>query len=111
YLTQQSKEAPHEILYWHTAKGKRPEGVVREGPFKLLIKTKNKPELYHLENDLSESSNIAPSNPDRVQRMLALWKEWDKNNKPDLWGKPKKPYQFADYEWLKGTQHYRAASE
>ncbi|MEJ6570078.1 MAG: sulfatase-like hydrolase/transferase, partial [Akkermansiaceae bacterium] len=109
YLTQQSKEAPHNILYWHTAKGKFPGGVVREGPFKLLIK-KN-PELYNLENDLSESNNLAPSNPDRVQRMLALWKEWDKNNKPDLWGKPKKPYQFADYEWLKGTQHYRSASE
>ncbi|MDB4644056.1 sulfatase-like hydrolase/transferase [bacterium] len=111
YLTQQSKEAPHEILYWHTAKGRSPGGVVRKGPFKLLIKSKGKPELYHLENDLSESNNLAPSNPDHVQRMLVLWNEWDKHNKPDLWGKPKKPYQFADYEWLKGTQHYRTNSK
>lgn len=111
YLTQQSQEAPHDILYWHTAHGKSPQGVVREGPFKLLIKGKGKPELYHLENDLSESSNLAPTEPKRVQRMLALWKKWDQGNKPDLWGKANKPYQYADYEWLKGSQHYRAKPE
>lgn len=38
--------------------------------------------------------------------MHALWTKWNQHNKPDLWGAPDKPYQYADYEWLKGTQHY-----
>ena len=111
YLTQKSKDAPHDILFWHTARGNFPSGVVREGPYKLLVKLKGKPELYHLKNDLSESTDLAQSDPKRVQRMLDLWQNWNKANKPDLWRKPSKPYQFADYEWLKGTQHYRAPSE
>ena len=108
YLTQQSKDAPHKILYWHTAKGSKPAGVIRQGDFKLLIKAKGQTELYNLKDDLGEKSNLAASEPKRVQRMLTLWKKWNKGNNPDLWGKPKKPYQFANYDWLKGTQHYRA---
>lgn len=30
---------------------------------------------------------------------------------PDLWGTPEKAYQYADYEWLKGSQHYKAKSK
>ncbi|MFC1762077.1 sulfatase-like hydrolase/transferase [Planctomycetota bacterium] len=110
YTTQQSNEAPHDVLYWHTAKGYRPEGVIREGDFKLII-TKGKTELYHLKDDFSETTDLAASQPERVQSMLACWKEWNKGNKPDLWGIPKEAYQYADYEWLKGSQHYKAKSK
>ena len=106
YMTQQSKDAPHDVLYWHTARGPGLGGVIREGNYKLLVK--GKMELYHLADDLGETNNLAASQPERVQNMLARWKEWNKGNAPDLWGKPEKPYQYADYEWLKGSQHYKA---
>ncbi|MFW2386025.1 MAG: sulfatase-like hydrolase/transferase [Akkermansiaceae bacterium] len=111
YLTQQSTEPPHNILYWHTAKGQRPAGVIREGDFKLIIKEKGKPELYDLKSDLGETNNLAAKSPKRVKRLRAHWIKWNQHNKPDLWGAPDKPYQYADYEWLKGTQHYRSDSE
>ena len=109
YMTQQSGEAPHDVLYWHTARGATPAGVVREGDFKLII-TKGKTELYDLKSDLSETTDLAASHPEQAQEMLARWQEWNNGNRPDLWGAPREAYQYADYEWLKGSQHYRAKS-
>ncbi len=48
--------------------------------------------------------------------MLAQWKKWNESNQPPLWdaGKSrqaKNAYQYADYEWLKGTPHYRANAD
>ncbi|MEI6890797.1 MAG: sulfatase [Pontiella sp.] len=111
YMTQQSKAAPHDVLYWHTARTAGMGGVIRDGDFKLIINTKGKAELYNLKDDLSETTNLAASQPERVQTMLARWTAWNKGNKPDLWGESKKSYQYADYEWLKGSQHYKAQSE
>jgi arylsulfatase A-like enzyme len=111
YMTQQSREAPHDLLYWHTAKGNIPGGVIREGDFKLVVAAKGETELYNLKDDLGESTDLAASQPEHVQGMLARWKEWNKGSKPDLWGTPTKAYQYADYEWLKGSQHYRANSK
>ena len=108
YMTQQSKDAPHDVLYWHTGRSPGPAGVVREGDYKLIVE-KGRSELYNLKDDLSETKNLAASQPERVKRMLARWKEWNKGNAPDLWKTPEKnAYQYADYEWLKGSQHYRA---
>ena len=96
------------VLYWHTARGYRPEGVIREGDYKLIM-TNGKPELYNMKDDLSETKNLVASQPERVQGMLARWKEWNKGNAPDLWGAPEKnAFQYADYEWLKGSHHYKA---
>ncbi len=112
YMTQKSSEAPHDVFFWHTAKGEKPEGVIRVGDFKLLIKAKGKVELYNLKDDLGETTNLAASQPERVQSMLARWKEWNSGNASDLWKTPpNNAYQYADYEWLKGSQHYKAASE
>ena len=105
YMTQQSTEAPHDVLFWHTGRGQTRQGVIREGDFKLMT-AKGKAVLYNLKDDLSETTDIAASHPERVQSMVARWDEWNQGNAPDLWGAPDKPYQYADYEWLKGTQHY-----
>ena len=111
YLTRKSDDPTHKILYWHTAKGPQASGVIREGDFKLIIKTKGKPQLYNLKDDLGETNNLATKHPDRVKRMSTLWRKWNERNKPDLWGTPTKPYQYANFDWLKGTQHYRENPE
>ncbi|WP_372847212.1 sulfatase [Pontiella sp.] len=109
YLTQQSTAAPHDVLFWHTGKAPGPTGVMREGDFKLIVKEKGKAELYNLKNDLGETTNIAAAHPERVERMRARWMAWNKNNAPDLWQTPpNNVYQYADYEWLKGSQHYQS---
>ena len=109
YMTGKSKEAPHDVLYWHTAKSNIPEGVIREGDFKLILK-KNKVEFYNLKDDLGEKNNLAKSYPEKVKSMKERWLEWHKNNKPPLW-KGGKNIQFADYDWLIGSPHYKANSD
>ena len=109
YMTQESDESPHDILYWHTARNMNPEGVIREGDSKLII-GKKQLELYNLKYDLGEKNNQAASYPEKVKAMKARWLAWDKDKKPPLW-KGGKNIQYADYDWLKGSPHYRAKSK
>ena len=67
-------------LYWHT--GRSPKditGVLREGAYKMLV-NRGKVELYNIEDDTSESTDIARDQPQRVDRMPGLWKTWNQSN-------------------------------
>lgn len=68
-----------EMFYWTRAE----LHAVRAGPWKLHVKQREpvnygrevvlqKPELYHLEQDISEVYNVAEQHPDVVQRLLAM---------------------------------------
>ncbi len=108
YLTGQSKEPPHDVLYWRTGTFAKKSGVIRNGEHKLMIQGAE-PLLYNLKDDPGETRNLAKVNPKLVQTMLNQWKEWDKASQPDLWTTTKGDFQFADYDWLKGSQHYRVS--
>lgn len=80
------------------------------GYYKMLVH-RGKVQLFDLKDDPGESTDLAEAQPRRVERMLTEWKSWNKNNVPPLWNSRKRAkdvYQYADYEWLKGTPHYRA---
>ena len=110
YMTQQSTEAPHEVLFWHTGQNANSAGVIREGDFKLISGGRGNPELYNLKDDLRETTNLAASYPEKVEAMRARWLEWDKDKQPPLWTGGEN-IQYADYDWLKGSLHYKAKSE
>ncbi|WP_044253977.1 sulfatase-like hydrolase/transferase [Rhodopirellula sp. SWK7] len=110
YLSGQSEEPPHEVLYWRTGSYQKPAGVIRDGAYKLLYQN-GKPELYNLIEDIGETTDLASSQPERVRSMLSQWKEWARQAQPELWKKSRGEFQYADYEWLKGSQHYRAKSQ
>jgi arylsulfatase A len=66
-----------EFFYWTNAE----LHAVRSGPWKLHIKTREpvnyskqvvppKPELYHLEHDISEKHNLTDKHPDIVAKLL-----------------------------------------
>jgi arylsulfatase A len=64
----------HETLYWelHEHKGRR---ALRMGPWKivqyvLVPGAFGEPELYNLDTDLSEKTNIASQEPERVKVMV-----------------------------------------
>jgi arylsulfatase len=61
-------------LFWQWAKGR----AVREGRWKLVSQTGSQPtwELYDLEMDRTETTDLASQFPDRVRRMAGLWQEW-----------------------------------
>lgn len=109
-MTQQSTEAPHEVLYWHTGSRMNSFGVIREGDFKLIGGGRGNQALYNLKDDIGEKKNVAASHPEKVQAMRARWVEWSKDIQPPLW-EGGENIQYADYDWLKGSLHYKAKPE
>jgi arylsulfatase A len=59
-------KSPHDVFYYF--RGLVLEAV-RSGPWKLHLK---KNELYNLDTDIGESTNVAAANPDVVTRLQAL---------------------------------------
>ncbi|MGJ8656602.1 MAG: sulfatase-like hydrolase/transferase [Akkermansiaceae bacterium] len=110
YMTQQSTEAPHDVLFWHTGRNANTSGVIRDGDFKLISGGRGNPELYNLKDDLGETKNLADQFPEKVQSMRARWLEWNKDMKPPLW-EGGENIQYEDYDWLIGSPHYKKKSE
>ena len=110
-LKGKSTEQPHEEIYWswnyHTEADER--GVYLKDGYKLILE-KGKKELYYLPEDISEDKNLAKTKPEIVSTYYARWKELNKKSAPRYFtekDKSKWAYQYANYEWLKGTPHYK----
>ena len=61
-------------LYWHFPHYRHapgPYGIVRDGNWKLIRWYEGGHELYHLKDDLGETTNLASELPDRVRLMQA----------------------------------------
>lgn len=70
-------------LFWHyphyNNQGTEPGSAIRFGNYKLIDNfEKDRVELYNLEKDLSETNDIAKSEPEKTQELLSLLKEWRK---------------------------------
>lgn len=113
YLTGKTNKEPHKELFWRGGRNyKENSGVLRIGDYKLIVSNK-KIELFNLKDDLSEVKDLAEIEPNRVQKMLARWKQLNKASQPPLWKPISKKeelsdtYQYRNYEWLKGSPHYK----
>jgi arylsulfatase A-like enzyme len=76
------KERP---LFWHyphySNQGVEPGSAVRLGRYKLIDNfEKGKPELYDLEDDLSETSDISETNTAKTRELYDLLVEWRTRN-------------------------------
>lgn len=76
-------KTPHEAFFYYNKSKKNPGlEAVRMGKWKLLrpIKGRTKPkppELYDLEADISESTNLAEKYPDKVETMIKVMEDFD----------------------------------
>ncbi len=78
-LGNPSANLAREALYWHYPHyhHSRPSGAVRAGDWKLIeFFDTGERELYHLSDDLSESTNLAAEKPDQVARLAGLLRAW-----------------------------------
>ena len=75
FVTGKDSGTPHETLFWR--QGGRT--AIRHGDWKLVRMGGRKAkgnanwELYNLANDLSEETNVAGSNPERLAELVELW--------------------------------------
>jgi arylsulfatase A-like enzyme len=64
------KQRDHEYLYWEFHERKTTNQAIRTGRWKAVRHSPKGPiELYDLEQDLGETTNIANQNPEIVDRM------------------------------------------
>jgi|GEM_PF-483192 len=91
-LLGEGKQKKHEYLYWEFH-GYRGIQAMRLGKWKAVrtgwIKKPDGPvELYDLEKDPAETTNVAKANPEVVERIKQIWKKDRSKNK--FW---KAPYE------------------
>ena len=68
------KPVPDRPLFWRT----RSARAVRQGPWKFCDVGKKK-ELYNLEDDPGETTNLAAEKPELVREFSSAWNEWNEN--------------------------------
>ena len=96
FLTGENSGQPHEALYWRLG----PHMAIRRGDWKL-VKTQEGPlvaagvdafkdlsgaGLYNLAADISESRNLAATEPLRARDLAAAWQKWNAQLVTPLWG-------------------------
>ncbi len=87
YLSGANSAAPHPELYWRVGH----QAALRSGPWKLLRPPGAKSsgevpwQLYRLDQDPGEASDLAPEEPETVSRLAARWTELNGEMIPPLW--------------------------
>lgn len=79
FVNGKRTDAPHVGIFLR----KFDQGIwaVRSGDHKLVVFEKTGfQSLHNLKDDISETTNILPNNPDEQKRLTGLWKNWNKPN-------------------------------
>ncbi|MFO0891664.1 MAG: sulfatase [Isosphaeraceae bacterium] len=99
HLANPSASAPHEDLFWRLGE----QAAIRRGDWKLVRYdrtvdepgTRSDPQsgikvtsfrLYNLARDPGETEDQAASHPEKLQELLAAWRDWDAQLARPLWG-------------------------
>lgn len=92
------KEEPaHDALFWRQGSAK----AVRQGDWKLVVSERTgKTWLFDLSKDISEKTNLAQENPQKVAELQGALKAWEKDFPPQLW-----PSFTYNQEWF-GDDRY-----
>ncbi|MGB0599268.1 MAG: sulfatase-like hydrolase/transferase [Rubripirellula sp.] len=81
FVEGSSVETPHDALFWRMARDGKI--AIRQGADKLAI-AGEVTYLFDLATDLSETSNIAFSNPETVKDLVRQWRAWNQANQPAI---------------------------
>ncbi len=80
-VLQNSERLKRDALYWHyphySNQGGKPSGAIREGDFKLVeFFEDGRLELFNLQEDLSETRNLAADLPEKADALRAKLEAW-----------------------------------
>lgn len=83
YITGRNTTAPHDTLYWTWGARK----AIRQGDYKAVSMNGGKRfELFNLAEDLSETTDLAAQNPEKLDRMIQMHSKWESTLMPQQWG-------------------------
>lgn len=71
-LLLEGASLPRRSLFWDYVG----QSAMRDGPWKLVQAKEQQPALFNLEQDVSESIDLAAKHPDRVSTMLNAISKW-----------------------------------
>lgn len=63
----------HDMLFWNDGRG---QWAVRQGKWKLVKNRRGQVELYDLENDIGETTDLAGTHPDIYRRLQKAYEGW-----------------------------------
>jgi arylsulfatase A-like enzyme len=97
-----------DALYWHYphyhAGGDSPYSAIRAGPWRLIeFYEDDRVELYNLERDLGESTNLAGDMPEKARQLRDQLHAWREQMGAQM------PTENPDYDPGRATQTRRAA--
>ena len=85
YLTGENKGRPHDQLFWRISN----RTAIRAGDWKLLRNPGRGQdgawELYNLADDLSETNNLASSQPTKLKEMIKAWESMNGEMIDPVW--------------------------
>ncbi|TMP03643.1 sulfatase [Pseudoalteromonas sp. S3178] len=73
YIQGKNTARPHKVMYWK----KENRAVIRDNDWKLIRYPDRPAELYDLSSDISEQTDLAAKNPERVKTMFKSLFEWE----------------------------------
>lgn len=85
FINGGNQKPPHDILFWRRGVA----AAVRQGDWKLIRVADNPILLFNLKTDISETTNLASKNPQKVKALLHELQQWEK--------KMDQPHWFSDY--------------
>lgn len=92
YVTGKNNAAPHDALYWRFGL----QRAIRKGDWKLVQAATDSWELYNLREDISESKNLASSQPERAKELLAAYEAWNSQLAEPRWNNRRANLRRAD---------------
>jgi arylsulfatase A-like enzyme len=95
YLTGEKTGRPHDVLFWR----RKPLFSIRQGDWKLWVSADSSGVygtyklLFNLKDDLNETTNLATTNPEKVEELEALIRGWSAEMIDPKWPS-KRPVTF-----------------
>lgn len=81
YVTGQSKDAPHEQLYWRFG----PQWAIRQGDYKLVKFGDDAPQLFDLAKDIGEKTDLAKEQAEVASQLAKTYSEWNAQLEEPRW--------------------------
>jgi len=81
YLTGLTESAPHDTLFWKMQWG----AAVRAGDWKLVRTPNGEHWLFDLDDDVSESNDLAAQHPEKVAALRRSLESWESTHPAPIW--------------------------